>query len=203
MSMRKGLIFVVSAPSGAGKTSLCKRVVEILPDLRHSISYTTRPQRAGERDGVDYHFVPEERFLQMVERDEFVEWAVVHGNRYGTSEESLRRYEEEGIDVILDIDVQGARQINKKLGRGVYIFVLPPTPEELEKRLRKRGTDGEEEVRKRLLNAREEIGQIGHYDYVIINDLFDDAVKRLKSIIVTERSRRDVVLPQIKDAWGL
>lgn len=201
--MRKGLIFVVSAPSGAGKTSLCKKVVDFFPDLRHSISYTTRPARSGERDGVDYHFVSEEKFLNMVERDAFVEWAVVHGNRYGTAEDSLRRYEEEGIDVILDIDVQGASQIKRRLERGVYIFVLPLLPEELEKRLRGRGTDSEEDIKARLSNARKEIGQIANYDYIVINDLFENAAERLKSIIAAERCKRDAVLPQVKEVWGI
>ncbi len=201
--MRKGLIFVVSAPSGAGKTTLCKKVVELLPDIRHSISYTTRPPRVNEIDGVDYHFVSEEIFVKMVERDEFVEWAMVHGNRYGTAEETLRRYETEGIDVILDIDVQGAGQIRQKLKRGVYIFVLPPDHEELEKRLRGRGTEGNEVIKARLLNAREEIGRIVNYDYIIVNDLFEDAVDRLKSIIAAERCRRESILPQIKKDWEI
>lgn len=201
--MRKGLIFVVSAPSGAGKTSLCKRVVDIFPDLRHSISYTTRPPRLGETDGVDYHFVSEEKFLKMVEKDEFVEWAVVHGNRYGTAEASLRKHEKEGIDVILDIDVQGARQIRKRLGRGVYIFVLPRFPEELEKRLRGRGTENEEDIKARLSNARKEMEQIANYDYIVINDLFENAAERLKSIIAAERCKRDAVLPQVKEVWGI
>lgn len=200
--MRKGLIFVVSAPSGAGKTSLCKRVVELYSDIRYSISHTTRAPRGNERDGVDYHFVSEGSFLKMVENNEFVEWAVVHGNRYGTAEASIKKCEDEGIDVILDIDVQGARQIRQRLGRGVYIFVLPPSPEELEKRLRGRGTDGEDVINRRLLNAREEINQISNYDYVIINDLFDDAVERLRSIIIGERCNREAVLPQIKEVWG-
>lgn len=199
--MRKGLIFVVSAPSGAGKTSLCKRVVDLFTDLRHSISYTTRAPRGSERDGVDYNFVSEGRFLEMVENDEFVEWAFVHGNRYGTAEDSLRRCEEEGIDVILDIDVQGAAQIRKKLKRGVYIFVLPPSPEDLEKRLKGRGTDGDEVIRERLSNAREEVSHISNYDYIIINDLFDDAAEKLKSVIVAERCRKDAVFPQIKERW--
>lgn len=202
-SMRKGLIFVVSAPSGAGKTSLCKKVVEVLPDLHHSISYTTRPPRVNERDGIDYHFVSEETFVNMVEKDEFVEWAMVHGNRYGTAEASLKRYEAEGIDVILDIDVQGAGQIRQKLERGVHIFVLPPFPEELEKRLRGRGTDGDEVIKARLLNAREEIGRIVNYDYILVNDLFADAVDKLKSIISAERCRRESVLPKIKEDWGI
>ena len=201
--MRKGLIFVVSAPSGAGKTTLCKKVVELLPDIRHSISYTTRPPRVNEIDGVDYHFVSEEIFVKMVERDEFVEWAIVHGNRYGTAEKSLKRYEAEGIDIILDIDVQGAGQIRQKLKRGVYIFVLPPDPEELEKRLRGRGTDGDEVIKARLLNAREEIGRIVNYDYIIVNDLFEDAVESLKSIIAAERCRRESILPQIKKDWEI
>ncbi len=199
--MRKGLIFVVSAPSGAGKTSLCKRVVDLFTDLRHSISYTTRAPRGSERDGVDYNFISEGRFLEMVENDEFVEWAFVHGNRYGTAEDSLRRCEEEGIDVILDIDVQGAAQIREKLKRGVYIFVLPPSPEDLEKRLRGRGTDGDEVIKERLSNAREEVSQISNYDYIIINDLFDDAAERLKSVIAAERCGRDSVFPQIKERW--
>lgn len=194
---------MVSAPSGAGKTSLCKKVVELYSDMRYSISHTTRAPRGNERDVVDYHFVSEDRFLGMVGKNEFVEWAVVHGNRYGTAEASIRKCEDEGIDVILDIDVQGARQIKERLGRGVYIFVLPPSPEELEKRLRGRGTDGEEVIKKRLVNAREEINQISNYDYVIINDQFDDAVERLRSIILAERCNREAVLPQIKEVWGL
>lgn len=201
--MRKGLIFVVSAPSGAGKTSLCKRVVELYPDMRYSISHTTRAPRGNEMDGVDYHFVSEDSFVKMAENNEFVEWAVVHGNRYGTAEASIKKCEDEGIDVILDIDVQGARQIRQRLGRGVYIFILPPSPEELEKRLRGRGTDGEDVINNRLLNAREEIDQISHYDYVIVNDLFDDAIERLRSIILAERCSREAVLPQIKEVWGL
>lgn len=201
--MRKGLVFVVSAPSGAGKTSLCKGVVELFSDIRHSVSYTTRAPRTNERDGIDYHFVSEEKFLMMADNNQFVEWAVVHGNRYGTAGASIRKCEDEGIDVILDIDVQGARQIRDRLGRGVYIFVLPPSPEELEKRLRGRGTDVDEVIKKRLMNAREEINQIYNYDYMIINDRFDDAVERLRSIIIAERCNREAVLPQIKEAWEL
>lgn len=201
--MRKGLIIVVSAPSGAGKTSLCKRVFELFPDIRYSISYTTRAPRVNEVDGVDYHFVSEETFAGMVERGEFVEWAHVHGNRYGTAEESLRRYEAEGIDIILDIDVQGAGLIRQKLNRGVYVFVLPPSPEELEKRLRGRGTDRDEVINARLSNAREEIGQIVNYDYIIINDVFDEAVKTLKSIIAGEKCRKEAVLPEIREVWGI
>ncbi len=201
--MRKGLIFVVSAPSGAGKTSLCKRVVELYSDMRYSVSHTTRAPRGNERDGVDYHFVSEDSFLKMAENNEFIEWAVVHGNRYGTAEASIKKCEDEGIDVILDIDVQGARQIRQRLGRGVYIFILPPSPEELEKRLRGRGTDGEDVINKRLLNAREEINQISNYDYVIINDQFNDAVERLRSIIIAERCNREAVLSQIKEVWGV
>lgn len=139
----------------------------------------------------------------MVEKDEFVEWAVVHGNRYGTAEASLRKHEEEGIDVILDIDVQGARQIRKRLGRGVYIFVLPRFPEELEKRLRGRGTENEEDIKARLSNARKEMEQIANYDYIVINDLFENAAERLKSIIAAERCKRDAVLPQVKEVWGI
>ena len=201
--MRKGLILVVSAPSGAGKTSLCKRVVELFPDICHSVSFTTRAPRANEGDGIDYHFVSEEKFLEMANKNEFVEWAVVHGNRYGTAEASIRKCEDEGIDIILDIDVQGARQIRERLGRGVYIFVLPPSPEMLEKRLRGRGTEVDDVIKKRLINAREEIDQISNYDYIIINDQFDDAVERLRSIIVAERCNRAAILPQIKEVWGL
>lgn len=200
--MRKGLIFVVSAPSGAGKTSLCKRVVELLPNLRHSISYTTRPPRGNERNGIDYHFVSDDEFQKMVDKDMFVEWAVVHGNRYGTALKSLRKYEEEGIDIILDIDVQGAGQIRERLEQGVYIFILPPSPEELRNRLVNRGTDGENAVRERLENAKVEIDRIGDYDYLIINDNFDEAAVRLKSVIIAERCKREAILPEIKEVWG-
>ena len=156
---REGILFVVSAPSGAGKTSLCRELIDNLPEIRQSVSFTTRKQREGERDGVDYHFVSVGAFERMIEAGQLAEWARVHDNLYGTALETLNQAAAEGVDLLLDIDCQGAAQLRKNYDRGVFIFILPPDYTELEKRLRDRGTDGEEVIRRRLENARQEIEQ--------------------------------------------
>ena len=195
---KKGLLFIISAPSGTGKTSLCKEAKKFFPDLYYSVSYTTRFPRPGEKDGEDYHFVSEEEFLEMMNRKRFAEWAEVHGNRYGTTIDSLKGFRLKGIDVILDIDGQGAEQLRNVFPGSICVFVLPPSWKRLEERLKSRKTDSKEDISKRLENAREELQYIGSYDYVLINDDFNDAVSTLKSIIVAERCRRERVLARVK-----
>lgn len=193
----KGNVFVISAPSGAGKTTLCKEIIRIMPNTKFSVSYTTRRPRPGEIDGKDYIFVNEDTFKGMIENDEFAEWAEVHGNYYGTSRKALNDIIESGQDVILDIDVQGARQIRERFGRGVYIFVLPPSFDGLRKRLEERGQNSLEEIDRRVKKAVEEIREYKKYDYVIVNDVFEDALYALKAIIVAEGKKVD----RIDDAW--
>ena len=193
----EGLLFIISAPSGAGKTSLCKEVTKSFSDLYYSVSYTTRPSRPGEKEGEDYFFVSEVKFQEMVDNKRFGEWAEVHGNRYGTSIDVLEKHRHTGTDVILDIDGQGARQLRTHFTNGISVFVIPPSWSELEKRLRSRKTESDEDIRKRLENARNELKHIEDYDYVLINDDYDQAVSSLKSIIIAERCKRERVLPQI------
>jgi guanylate kinase len=185
----KGLLFVVSAPSGAGKTSLCHAVTDSLENLTHSISYATRKPRSGEIDGRDYHFVTPERFQEMIEAGDFAEWAEVHSNLYGTSRRVLDDMIAKGIDVILDIDTQGARQIKQKYNNAVYVFIMPPSLGILEERLRNRKSDQEDEIRKRMRRAREEIRDYTMYDYIIVNHDFDRALAELRSLVTAERCR--------------
>jgi guanylate kinase len=185
----RGLIFVVSAPSGAGKTSLCRKITEVVPNLQHSVSYTTRPPREGEVDGKSYFFVDNAKFQQMVERKEFIEWAEVHGNLYGTSREVLMDLIDRGIDVILDVDSQGALQFKKRHKEGVFIYVLPPSFEDLKNRLKERQTESHEEIVRRLKKAKEEIWNYREYYYLIINDDLKKAFRELEAIIVSERIR--------------
>jgi guanylate kinase len=187
MRQREGILFVVSAPSGAGKTSLCKAITDSLGNLTHSVSYTTRKPRPGEIDGRDYYFVAEERFRQMVDAGDFAEYAQVHSNHYGTSKRVLNDMIREGIDVILDIDTQGARQIKENYGPAVFIFIMPPSMAILEERLRNRKSDREEEIRKRMRRAVDEIRDYTMYDYIIVNRDFDRALAELRSIIIAER----------------
>lgn len=190
---RQRLMVVVSAPSGAGKTSLCQEAARRLPRLIHSVSYTTRAPRPDEQDGRDYHFVNEPTFRGMIEAGEFAEWAYVHGHLYGTSRPLLEKQFAEGLDVILDIDTHGAAKLGQDYRTGVFVFVVPPTFDLLETRLRQRRTDSEEEIRRRLAMAREELHHYRHYQYIVVNDIFEKAVKQLCCIITAERSRRDRV----------
>jgi guanylate kinase len=200
---REGIIFVISAPSGAGKTSLCKEIIDFFPSLRHSISYTTRPKRVGEIDGVDYHFVRAETFAAMVEEGAFAEWAEVHGNRYGTSLATLNQARETGQDLLLDIDCQGAALLKKNWVQGVFIFILPPSFEELQRRLLGRNTDSAEVIERRTLNARSEVLQASWYDYLVINDDFPVALEQLKGVLMAERCRSSRVLPMVAERFGL
>lgn len=189
MKRIKGLLFVVSAPSGAGKTSLCRAITDSLEKLTHSISTTTRKPRPDEIDGRDYYFVSQERFREMIQAGDFAEWAEVHSNFYGTSRRVLDDMVSKGLDVILDIDTQGAKQIKAKYDTAVFIFILPPSLDILEERLRNRKSDHEDEIRKRMQRSREEIRDYAMYDYIIVNRDFDRALTELRSIVISERCR--------------
>ncbi len=189
MKTKKGLLFVVSAPSGAGKTTLCRAVTAAVENLTHSISYTTRKPRPGEIDGRDYFFVSHERFQEMLNAGDFAEWAEVHSNLYGTSRRVLDDMVSRGLDIILDIDTQGAKQIKTKCDPAVFIFILPPSLDILEERLRNRKSDREDEIRRRMGRSREEIKDYRMYDYIIINRDFDRALAELHAIVVAERCR--------------
>ena len=185
----RGLLFIVSAPSGAGKTTLVERLVEQTPHLKMSRSYTSRPAREGETDGVDYNFVSRERFEAMAAAGEFLEWADVFGNLYGTRAADTNALLEAGCDVVLVIDVQGARKVRQRGIETTAIFVMPPSFEVLEQRLRGRSKDSEAAIQRRLQVAREEVASFVEYDFVVINDDVPAALERLRSIVLAERAR--------------
>lgn len=196
----KGIIFVISAPSGTGKTTLISQLIGEVPGLRFSVSYTTRRPRPGEENGKDYFFVSQDHFLEMVEKGKFVEWASVHGDLYGTPRESLTP--PEGVDMILDIDPQGAEQIKRTCPDAVFIFLLPPSFQELERRLRQRGKDSEETIRQRLMDAVAELKKIDLYDYVVVNDDIEKALDCLKAIVKAERCKRTRMLKEVTTWLG-
>lgn len=188
----RGLLLVVSSPSGAGKTTLCRRLVEEFEQIIFSVSYTTRPRRRGEEDGVDYHFVDEATFDAMIAGEQFAEWAEVHGHRYGTGTEVVRQALEGGRHVLFDIDYQGCRQLKAKFEReAVLVFVLPPSLDELEARLRKRATDSPEVIQERLMKAHDELRHYGLYQYLIVNDQLPAAYDRLRAIYLASQSGID------------
>lgn len=189
LASREGVIFILSAPSGGGKTTMINRLTEVFPDIKLAVSYTTRSRRKGEVAGRDYHFVSEKKFAEMQTRREFAEWAKVHGALYGTPRAFLDGRIRRGRDVLLDIDVQGAKKIKQRYPQAVSIFLLPPSWRELEKRLALRGTDRWESIRKRLENARREIREIMRYDYFVVNREIREALGALKSIVIAERLR--------------
>ena len=191
---RRGLLFIVSAPSGAGKTTLVTRLVGRIRGVVKSRSYTSRPPRAGESDGVDYNFIEKASFEQMVAEGAFLEWADVFGQCYGTAAADTERHRAEGRDVVLVIDVQGARQVRQRGDRVVGVFVLPPSFAVLDARLRARsaGDVDETHLTRRLETARREVEAIREYDYIVVNDDLDVCVDRLRSIVVAERAKRDV-----------
>ena len=185
-----GSLFVVTAPSGAGKSSLIDAVLKEDPKLRLSISYTTRAPRPGERNGREYHFVDDKTFLAMLERGEFFECAEVHGNRYGTAQSVIREALERGQDLVLEIDWQGAQQVRRLLPEAIGIFILPPSVAELERRMRARGQDSDAVIRRRLAGAEEEISHAPEFNYVIVNKDFETAKQDLLAIIRTERLKK-------------
>ena len=189
MSSSRGLLFIVSAPSGAGKTTLVERLVEQVPGLQMSCSYTSRDSRSGETDRVDYNFVSRPRFETMVAGGEFLEWADVFGNLYGTRRADTERLLAAGRDVVLVIDVQGARQVRRSGLPATTVFVMPPSLDVLEQRLRGRSKDVEASIQRRLSVARDEVASFTEYDFVVVNDELTAAVDRLRSIVVAERAR--------------
>lgn len=184
---RKGLLFVVSAPSGAGKTTLCKELVALVPGLRHSISYTTRKPRPGEEHGREYFFIEEPLFQDMVQRNEFAEWAPVYGHLYGTPRSALTSMMDQGADVLLEIDPQGAMQIKKRFEDAIYIYIMPPSLDTLRVRLQNRAGDSPEEIQRRLQKAREEIWSYREYYYIVRNEDMKQALKELEAIVLAER----------------
>jgi guanylate kinase len=185
----RGLLFIVSAPSGTGKTTLVERLVEQTPRLKMSRSYTSRVARSGETDGVDYNFVSRPRFESLIAAGDFLEWADVFGSYYGTSAADTERFLEAGDDVVLVIDVQGARKVRRRGIENTAVFVMPPTFDILEQRLRGRSKDSEDSIQRRLQVARDEVASYAEYDFVVVNDELTAAVDRLRSIVIAERSR--------------
>jgi len=191
--VKRGLLFIVSAPSGTGKTTLVERLVHRIPNLCLSRSYTSRTARPGEQDGVDYNFISRQRFEEMVRQGDFLEWADVFGNYYGTCATDTEDCLANGQDLVLVIDVQGARQVRSSGIESVGVFVLPPSAATLEQRLRGRSKDAEGEIRKRLEVARREVSEFATYEYVVVNDELEGAVDRLRAIVLAERARVKVM----------
>ncbi len=198
-----GIILIISAPSGTGKTTLVREVMHRLPGLRFSVSYTTRLPRPNEKEGEDYLFVSHSAFQKMVEKNEFLEWAEVLGNRYGTPRPDLNRLESDGVDLILDIDTQGAKKVMEKITQPVLIYLLPPSLKVLRERLINRGVDSLEMIKFRLSNAKKDMEEAYRYHYVVVNDKIEDAVEKLKCIILAERCRRlkEMILEENRRQW--
>lgn len=196
---RLGLCLVISAPSGAGKSTLVERLRAEFPHFAYSISCTTRATRGEEKDGVDYHFLTREEFVSRREAGHFAEWAEVHGNLYGTPKAPVEEHLAGGRDVLFDIDVQGALQVKSVFPQGLFVFIQPPSRQELERRLRGRGTDSDEAIAKRLGNALGELKQAGRFDYIIVNDDLDTAADELRAVYVAGRTRT-VNRPGLLDA---
>jgi guanylate kinase len=186
---REGLTIILSAPSGAGKTSLCRELFKIFPDIKESVSFTTRTPRPGEVDGEAYHFVSNEEFTRLVAEDAFAEWAMVHGNMYGTALSTLEEARKKGVDLVLDIDCQGALKLKEQFDGGIYIFILPPSMDELRRRLESRSSDAQEVIDRRILRAADEIRESRWYDYIIINDNFEVACRELSAIVIAHRRK--------------
>jgi guanylate kinase len=196
-AQQKSILFIVSAPSGSGKTSLCTEVIHQVPCLTFSVSHTTRPSRPGEKHGTNYYFVSPEEFKQYIAKGKMAEWTEIYGNWYGTSTDTIKHLLASGCDILFDIDERGARQLSNKYPDSVTILILPPSLEELKKRLEERGTDAPANISGRLKRAQAEIRAMSWYQYVVVNDRFADAVSQLTSIIIAERCRRNHTLIEL------
>ena len=185
-----GLLMIVSAPSGAGKTSICRKILQMFPNVRFSVSLTTRSPRPGETDGKDYDFISTEEFRERIARGEFVEWVENYGQLYGTSKKTMNAFLKQGYDLILDIEPRGAKAIREQCPQGVFIFILPPSLSELKSRLSRRGESGAV-MERRLQSSLDEIREALWYDYIIFNDRLEEAVDRFRAVYIAERSRRD------------
>lgn len=200
---QEGLLIVISAPSGAGKTTLCNGLVNRFPALKESVSYTTRQPRPGEQDGVDYHFVSIECFRQMIAENGFAEWAEVHGNFYGTAIATLEQARKNGIDILLDIDCQGARILKDRNVNGIFVFVMPPSMAELRRRLESRSSDASEVIERRIVRASEEIREARWYDYIVVNDKLEDAQEGLAAIVTAARHTTGRMFGQVSKMFDL
>jgi guanylate kinase len=185
-----GLLIVVSAPSGAGKTSICRKLMEMFPEIRFSVSYTTRSPRPGEVSGKDYNFITADEFRKMIDRGEFVEWVENYGDFYGTSRKTMDAFLKQGFTMLLDIESRGAKEVKKHYPDGVFVFILPPSLSELKRRLAKRG-ENEERMERRLSVSLDEIREAMWYNYIVFNENLEDAVDRLRAVYLAELSRRD------------
>lgn len=194
---REGLILILSAPSGAGKTSLCRELFKTFPDINESISYTTREPRLGEVDGEAYYFVSQDQFEQMVDEEAFAEWALVHGNMYGTALKTLEDARKNGVNLVLDIDCQGALKLKEQFEGGVFVFILPPSMDELRRRLENRSSDSQDVIERRIARAADEIRESRWYDYIIINDNFEVAAGELAAIVVAQRRKTFRMMEQV------
>ncbi len=203
MSSEKGIIVVVSAPSGTGKTTICREVLKTSPALSYSVSFTTRPMRPGEVNGKDYHFISEAAFRQKIEVGDFAEWTEKFGCLYGTSVGAIRDVLSGGNDLLLDIDTVGVRNLKKVFPEGVFVFILPPSMEELRQRLLKRGSENEETLKIRLGKAADEIKDVFLYDYIVINESVDKAIEQVRAIYLAEKNRRDRRLSDVRTIFHL
>ena len=203
MSVEKGIFIVVSAPSGAGKTTICREVLKAFPEIAYSISYTTRPMRPGEENGKDYYFVSETEFRKKIEAGDFAEWTEKFGFIYGTSMEAMQKVLDQGKNMLLDVDTEGARNLKNRFPEGVFVFILPPSLEELRKRLTGRGSENENDMSVRLEKARDEIREVFWYDYIILNDQVENAIDQLKTIYLAEQNKRERVLPKVREKFKL
>ena len=201
--MKKGILYVLSGPSGSGKTTLAKHVVNTVNYVDFAISYTTRKIRDGEKDGIDYKFIDEEKFRFMIDSNQFAEWAEVHGNLYGTPIDEIEKALDKGIDILLDIDVQGSLQIKTKYRNSVHIFLIPPDLITLRKRLSKRNTENSSELEKRMEMAIKEISRINDYDYIIVSDDIDKSLRKLESIIETVRLKTEFIMDDIFKLYNI